>query len=79
MGSREEGEWLFSAQASGGSGRELKAEPAESNTTAHPNPSQQQPRFPTGTLASHATRDCVGQEHCRPQQACNLVAPNKPA
>lgn len=79
VGSWEELEWLFSGQASGGSGRELKAEPAESNTTARPKlwPTAATLAFPTGTPASHTTRDCVGQEHCRPQQACSLVALDK--
>lgn len=75
VGSLEERTWLFSGQASGGSGRELEAEPAESNTTARPKlwPTAGH-AFPTGTPASHTTLDCVGQEHCRPQQACSLVA-----
>lgn len=73
MGSREERAWLFSGQASGGSGRELTAEPAESNCPPQTLANSSH-AFSTGTPASHTTRDCVGQEHCRPQQACSLVA-----
>lgn len=71
-------------QASGGSGRALRAEPAESNTaTAPPAPRRPQSphqRQPVATLshrapASDTTRDCVGPQSSRLLEAKSPAAP----
>lgn len=69
-------------QASGGSGRELRAEPAESNTTtappAPPNPlANGSHALPAGTPASHATQDSVGPESHHPWGTHSRTAPSR--
>lgn len=70
-------------QASGGSGRALRAEPAESNTaTAPPGPPPAPIPSPTPTVAtlsrrapaSNTTRDRVGPQSCCPPEAKRLAS-----